>query len=121
MGIRPFWVFAHHLVGIAIAVTLLIGFVHYVDAPTVAEFVKVFTIGIVAGAQEVDVRLLHQRDVLFVGGIIHITPRHRMVIVAVHTSQFDVLAIYLEDLTHTLHTFYTEMVVKMLNNVAFLR
>ena len=42
------------------AVRLLIGLIHDVDAPTVTKFIKVFTVRIVAGAQEVDVGLLHQ-------------------------------------------------------------
>ena len=47
------------MIGIAIAVTLLIGLVHHIDTPTVAKFVKVFAVWIMRGAQEVDVSLLH--------------------------------------------------------------
>ena len=107
MGTFPFGVFTHLMVRIAIAVTLLIGFVHHVDAIAVAELVEVFTVGIMRGAQEVDVRLLHQCDVLFVGGIIDITTCHWMVVVTVHTTQFHVLPVNFEDLTHTFHTLHT--------------
>ena len=39
MGVSPVGVFAHHLIGIAIAMTLLVGLVHDVDAITVAQFI----------------------------------------------------------------------------------
>ena len=114
MGILPFWVFTHHAVGIAITVRFLIGLVHHIDAPAVAELIEVFAVGIVRGTQEVDVSLLHQRDVFFVGGVIDIATCYGMVVVAVHTTQFHVFAVNLEDLAHTLHTFHTEMVGEML-------
>ena len=60
MGSFPRRIFAHHAVGIAIPVALLIGLVHHIDAEAVAQFVEVFTVGVVRGAQEVDVGLLHQ-------------------------------------------------------------
>ena len=113
VGILPVWVFTHHLVGITVTVTLLIGLVHHVDTPAVAEFVKVGIVRIVRGTQEVDVRLLHQYNVLLVCGIVHIAPRHGMVIVTVHTTQFHVLAINLKDLAHAFHTFHAQMVIEL--------
>ena len=47
MGTLPRRVLAHLVVGIAIAVRLLIGLVHHVDAPAVAEFIQVFAVRIV--------------------------------------------------------------------------
>ena len=93
--------------------TFLIGLVHHVDAPTVAEFVEIFAVGIMAGAQEVDIPLLHQSDVLLVGSIIHVATSTRMVVVSVHTPQFHVLAIDFKHLANTLHTFHSEMVFKL--------
>ena len=60
MGVFPCRVFAHLMIGITVTVRLLIGLIHDVDAPTVTKFIKVFAVRIVAGAQEVDVGLLHQ-------------------------------------------------------------
>ena len=102
------------MIGIAVAVRFLIGLVHHIDAPAVAQLVEVLAVGIVRGAQEVDVGLLHQRDVLFVGGIIDIATRYRMVVVTVHATQFHVLAVNLEDLANTLHSFHAEVVFEML-------
>ena len=114
MGLAPFGILAHHVISIAIAMTLLIGLVHDIDAPAVAEFVEVLAIGIMRGTQEIDVSLLHQAQVLFVGGIINITARYRMMVVTIHTTQFHILAIDLKHLAHALHTLHTQMVVEVL-------
>ena len=50
MGLLEGEVFAHHLVGIAIAVGLVVGLVHHIDTPFVAELIKVLAVGIVRGA-----------------------------------------------------------------------
>ena len=120
MGLLECQVFAHHLIGIAIAVGLVVGLVHHIDAPTVTELVEVFAVGIVRGAQEVDVRLLHQSDILFVGGIIHIAARLRMVVVTVHTAQLHVLAVDLEHLAHNFDLLHTEVVGKFFVVLAIL-
>ena len=70
-------------------------------------------------AQEVDVGLFHQPDVLFVGGVIDISASPGMVVVAVHASQLHVAAIDLEDLTDTLHTLDAEVVVKVFHKGSF--
>ena len=114
MGILPFRVFTHHTVGIAVAVTLLVSLIHHVDAPAVAEFIEVFAIGIVRGAQEVDIRLLHQRNIFFIGGIIDIATRYRMVVVTVHATQLHILAVNLKHLANTFHTLHAQMVVEVL-------
>ena len=65
------------------------------------------------GAQEVDVGLFHQANVLFVGGIVHKSTCLGMVIMAIHTAQFDILAVDLENFTHNFHFLDTQMVVEM--------
>ena len=86
MGFLESEILAHHFVGIAVAVRLVVGFVHHVDAPFITKFVEIFTVGIVRGTKEIDVCLLHQSDVLLIGGIIHVTTCLRMVVVTVHTT-----------------------------------
>ncbi len=120
MSIAPLGVVSHLLVGVAVSVTLLVGLVHNVDAPAVAEFVDILAVGIVRGAQEVDVRLLHQAYVLFVCSVVHITPRNRMVVVTVHTAQFHILSVYLEHLAHTFHALHAEVVVELLDGVVII-
>ena len=112
MGLLEGQVFAHHLVGIAITVGFVVRLVHHVDTPTVTELVEVFAVRIVRGAQEIDVRLLHQSDVILVSGIIHIAACFRVVVVTVHTAQFHVFAVNLKHLAHNLHLLHTEVVVK---------
>ena len=99
----PGKVLPHLLIGITVTMRLVIGFVHYVDSPAVAKFVEIFTIGIMRGAQEVDVGLFHQANVLFVGGIVHISTCLRVVIMTVHTAQFDILAVDFEDFANNFH------------------
>ena len=114
MGLLERQVFAHYAVGIAVAVCLVVGFVHHIDAPLVAEFVEVFAVGVVRGAQEIDVRLLHQSDVLLVGGVIHITARLGMMVVTVHAAQLHVLAVDLEYLAGNFHFLHPEVVFEFL-------
>ena len=113
MRLLPCKVLSHLLIGITVTMRLVIGFVHHVDSPAVAKFVEIFTIRIMRGAQEVDVGLFHQANVLFVGSIVNIPPRLWMVIMAIHTAQFDILAVDLEDFTHNFHFLDTQMVVEM--------
>ena len=117
VSLLPSSVVTHFFVGIAIAVGFLIGLVHHVEAPAVAQLVEVFAVGIVAGAQEVDVRLLHQCDILFVGGIVDIAARHGMVIVTIHTTQLHVLAVNLKHLTRAFHTLHAQMVVEVFEDL----
>ena len=119
MGLRPCRAVAYHPVGAAIAVAFLIGLVHYVDAVEVAEFIQILPVGIVAGAQEIDIGLLHHRNVLFVGGVIHVAAGAGVMVVAVHAAQLDILAIEFEDFAHTLHALDAQMVVEVLHYAAF--
>ena len=116
MSILPGRIFTHHLISIAIAMRLLIGLIHHVDAPTVAEFIEVFTVRIMRGTQEVDIGLFHQSDILLIGSIVDITACHRVVIMTVHTTQFHVLAVDLKDLADTLYTLHAQMIVEMFKN-----
>ena len=118
MCLLPGKVFTHLMVGIAIAVGLLVGLVHHIDTVAVTEFVEQFAVGVVRGAQEIDIRLLHQADVFFVGDIIDVTSRARMVVMAIDTSQLHVPTINLEHLADTLHTLHAQMIVKMFCHVA---
>ena len=120
MGIAPSSVMPHLFVGIAVAVRFLVGLIHHVDAPAVAEFVDILAVGIVRGAQEVDVRLLHQAYVLFVCGVVNITPRNGMMVVTVHAAQFHVLAVNLEHLAHDFHALHAEVVVELLDGVVII-
>ena len=86
MCLLPCQVFAHLAVGIAVAVGFVVCFVHHIDSPSVAEFIQVFAVRIMRGAQEVDVGLLHQANVLFVGGIIDITPCLGVMIMTIHAT-----------------------------------
>ena len=119
MGLLPCRVVSHLLVGIAIAVTLLISLVHHVDSPAVAELIQIFAVRIVRGAQEVDVGLLHQADILLVGSIVHPTAGNRVVVVTVHTAQLHVPAVALKHLTDDLHLLHAQVVVEVFNNRAF--
>ena len=103
----------HHLVGIAVAMTLLIGFVHHIDAPAVAELVDIFSVRIVGRAKEVHICLFHQADVLLVSGVIHISSGQRMMVVAVDSPQLHVLSIDFEHLTYTLHALDAKVIVDM--------
>ena len=118
MGRGPVRIVSDHAVAPAVTVALLVGLVHHVEAVAVAEFVEVFPVGIVAGAQEVDVRLFHQRDVLLVGGVIDIPARHRMVIVAVHPAQFDLPAVEPEDFPDAFDLLHAQVIVEMLDDAA---
>ena len=120
MGLLPGEILAHLLVGIAIAMRLVVGLIHHVEPPTVAKLIEVFTVRIVGGAQEVDVGLLHQPDILLVGGIIDIAACQRMMVMAIHATQLHVLAVDLEDLADNLHLLHTKVVVEMLDDGAFL-
>ena len=118
MGLLPCQIVSHLLVGIAIAMTLLVSLVHHIDSPAVAKFVEIFAVGIMAGAQEVDVSLLHQADILFIGCIIHPAAGNRVMVVTVHTTQLHVSAVNLKHLTDNLHLLYAQMVVEVFNNRA---
>ena len=120
MGIAPGGIVSHLLVGIAIAVALLVGLVHHVEPPAVAEFVKVLAVGIVARAQEVDIGLFHQADVFLVGGVVHVATGQRMMVVPVYAAQLHILAVDFEHLAHALHAFHSQMIVEVLRHVAFL-
>ena len=102
----PCQVFAHLTVGIAVTVGLVVGLVHHVDAPSVAQLVQVFAVRIMTGAQKVDVGLLHQPQVLLVGGVVHVAPRPGVVVVAVHTAQLHVLAVNLKHLAYHFYLLY---------------
>ena len=67
------------------------------------------------GTEEVDIGLLHQTDVLLVGGIVDIAPRLRMMVVTVHATQFHVLSVDFKHLADNLHLLHTQMVVEVLN------
>ena len=88
MSLLPCQIVSHLLVGIAIAMTLLVSLVHHVDSPTVTELIQIFAVGIMTGAQEVDIGLFHQADILFIGCIIHPAAGNRVMVVTVHTAQF---------------------------------
>ena len=118
MGIAPSSIVPHLFVGIAVAVRFLVGLIHHIDAPAVAEFVNILAVRIMRGAQEVDVGLFHQTDILFVGGIIHVAARDRMVVVAVHPAQFHVLAIDFKHLAHTFHALHAQMIVEVLDDLS---
>ena len=118
MGSLEREVVTHYIVGIAVAMGLVVGLIHDVDAPTVTEFVEVFAVGIVRGAQEVDVGLFHQADILLVGGIINVTASLRMMVVTVHAAQLHVLAVDLKDFANNLDLLHTQMVVEMLDSIA---
>ena len=113
MCLAPSVVVPHFLIGITIAVAFLVGLVHDVHAPSVAKLVEVFAVGIMRGAQEVDVGLFHQPDVLLVGGIIDVASSQRMVVVAVDAAQFHVLSVDFEHLAHALHALHAKVVVEM--------
>ena len=117
VGLLPSRILAHLIIGVAIAVRFMISLIHDVNTPAVAELVEVFAVGIVAGAQEIDVGLFHQSDVLLIGGIIDISPCLWVVVMAIHTTQFHVLAVNLEYLTHTLNALHAEVVVEMFDGV----
>ena len=117
MGTLPCPILTHLAIGIAIAMGFLVGFVHDIDAPAVAELIEVFTIRIVRCAQEIDVSLLHQSDVLFVGGIVDKASRDGMVVVTIDTTQLDILAIDLEDLANALHVLHAKVVVEVFEDL----
>ena len=118
MGIAPSSVMPHLFVGIAVAVRFLVGLIHHVDAPAVAEFVKVLAVGVMRSAQEIDVGLFHQAQIQFVGGIIHVAARNRMMVVTVHAAELHILSIDFEHLTHTFHAFHAQMIVEMLDDLS---
>ena len=120
MGCLEREIFTHYLVSITITVCLVVSFIHHIDTPAVTEFIEIFTVWIVRSAQEIDIRLFHQPDILLVGCIVDISARLRMVVVTVHTTQFHVLAINLEHLADNLHLLHAEMVVEMLDDCTFL-
>ena len=120
MGFTPCRVFAHHLVCIAIAMTLLICLVHHIDAVAVAQFIQIRTVGIVAGAQEIDVCQFHHLQVFFVCGIIHFTSCARMMVVAVHTTQFHTLPVNLQHFAHAFHSLHAQVVVEMFHHCSLL-
>ena len=99
---------------------LVVSLVHHIDAPTVTEFVEIFSVGVVRGTEEVDVRLLHQTDVLLIGGIVDIAPRLGVVVVTVHTAQFHVLAIDLKHLADDLDFLHAKMVLETFYSIAFI-
>ena len=120
MSVFPCRVFAHLLIGIAVAVRLLIGLVHDIDTPAVAELVEVFAVRIVAGAQEVDVRLFHQPEVLLVGRIVDVASCARMMVVPIDTTQFHVLAVDFKHLTDAFHLLHAEVVVEVFDGVTLI-
>ena len=119
MGFLPGRVFTHFMVGIAVSVRFLVGLVHDIEAPAVTQFVKVFPVGVVAGAQEIDVGQLHQADVLLVGGVIDIAAGSGMMVMPVHAAQFHILSVNLEHCSGDLHFLDTQMIVEMLHHPTF--
>ena len=115
MSVKPGCVVSHFLVGISVAVRFLIGLIHYVYTPAVAEFVKILAVGIMAGAKEIDVGLFHQAEILFIGGVIDVSAGYGMMVMTVHTTQLDISSVNFENLTYALYAFYPKMIVKMLN------
>ena len=103
MCFLPCQVAAHLFVGISVAVGLVVGLVHHVYSPAVAQFVDVFAVGIVTGTQEIDVGMLHQSYIFLVGGIVNVSTRLGVVVVAVHSAQLHVFAVNLE---HFAYYFY---------------
>ena len=116
MRLLPSQVLSHLLIGVAITMRLMVCLVHHIDTPTVTKLIEVFTIRIVRGTQEIDVRLFHQTDILFIGGIIYITPCLGMMVMAVHTTQLHVLTVNLEHFTDDLHLLHAEVIVKMFDD-----
>ena len=49
---------------------------------------------------------------MLVGGIVDVTTRYRMMVVAVHAAQFYVFAVNLEDLADAFHALYAEVIFK---------
>ena len=72
------------------------------------------------GPEEVDVGLLHQLDVTFVGGIVHEPSGAWMVVVAVHTAQLHVLSVDFKHLANHFHFFYSQCVLKIFKLMTFL-
>ena len=120
MSIFPCGVLTHILVGISVAMALLVCLVHDIHAITVAELIEILAVGVVTGAQEVDVGLLHQSDVFLVCSVVHISSCPGMMVMAVHTSQLNVLAVHLEHLSHTFHSLHSEMIVEVFRYIAFI-
>ena len=98
----------------------MVGLVHYVDTPTITEFIEIFAIRIMRSAQEVDVALFHESDILLVGSVVDKAPCLRMMIMAIHTTQLHILSVDLKHLTNNFHLLHTQMVVEMLNDLPFL-
>ena len=117
MGLLESEILAHLLIGIAIAVGLVVSLIHHVDTPAVTEFVEVFTVGIVRGTQEVNVRLFHQPDIFLVGGVVDVAACLGMMVVTVHALQLHVLTIDLKDFANDFHLLHTQMIVEMLNRL----
>ena len=118
MGFLPGRILAHLMVGIPVAVRLLVGLVHDIEAPAVTKLVKVFPVGVVAGAQEIDVGLLHQADVLLVGCVIDIAAGPGMMVMPVHAAQLHVLSVDLEHRSGDLHLLDTQVIVEMFHHPA---
>ena len=118
MGLLPSQILAHLLIGITIAMRLVVGLIHHIDAPTVAKFIEIFTVRIVRCAQEVNIGLLHQPDILLVGSFVHIAARLRMVVMAIYTTLLHILAVDFEHLANDLDLLHAQMVVEMLYLIA---
>ena len=91
----------------------VVGLIHNINAVTVAKFVDILAVGIVGRAQKIDVSLFHQSDVLFVGFVINITSRNRMMVVTVYATEFHIFAVDFEHLANDLHFLDTCLIIKM--------
>ena len=72
---------------------LAIGLIHHIHAHRVAQFIPTRTIGIVSQANGIDVRLLHQSQVLKHALFRHHTSRIRVVLMTVDTTNLDGLSV----------------------------
>ena len=112
----PGQILTHHMVGIAVSVRFVIGFVHYVQTPSVAKIIQILAVGVVGGPQEIDVRLLHQAHVLLVSRVVHEASSHGMVVVPVYTLELHLFPVDPEYLTVDLDLLDTKMIVEMFDD-----
>ena len=80
-----FRVFGKALFAIALGMRLAVGLVPNVESITVAEFIPIGVVGIMAGAYRIDVHLLHQGDVALHRLAADDVARVGVMLVAVHT------------------------------------
>ena len=78
---------------VVVAVGLDVRLVHHVDAVDVAEVVEVVVLRIVRVAHVVDVRLLHEEDVLLLHLAWDEVSVHRIRLMTVHAAELDLLVV----------------------------